>query len=112
MRRVSDASYFLVAEVTSCSDGLCSYQDWNVTAGQTYEYYVAAVNAASGTETSTATTVEVFVPTFTPSSESCKTTAADPEPTVKVKGRLTAGPPACSTPYDCGPLGVTTKVED
>lgn len=65
-RRVSDAQYFMVAEVTSCSDGLCSYRDTNVTAGQTYEYYVAAVDPTSGNETSTANTVEVFVPTFTP----------------------------------------------
>ena len=65
-RRVSDPDYFMVAEVTSCFDGLCSYQDWNVTAGQTYEYYVTAVDPTSGTETSTASTVEVFVPTVTP----------------------------------------------
>ena len=64
-RRVSDPDYFLVAEVTSCSGGLCSYQDVNVTAEETYEYYVAAVDA-SGTETSTPSTVEVFVPTPTP----------------------------------------------
>jgi hypothetical protein len=65
-RRVSDPDYFMVAEVTSCSSGLCAYQDWNVAAEQTYEYYVAAVDATSGTETATASTVEVFVPTPTP----------------------------------------------
>ncbi|MGE0160062.1 MAG: hypothetical protein AB7T31_11685 [Gemmatimonadales bacterium] len=65
-RRVSDPDYFFIAEVTSCSGGLCSYQDWNVTAGNTYEYYVSAVDATSGTETATASTVEVFVPTPTP----------------------------------------------
>jgi hypothetical protein len=65
-RRVTDSDYFLVAEVTSCSEGLCSYQDVNVTAGETYEYYVAAVDPTTGTETSTASTVEVFVPTPTP----------------------------------------------
>ena len=65
-RRVSDPDYFLVAEVTSCSSGLCSYHDSNITAGETYEYYVAAVDGTSGNETSTASTVEVFVPTFTP----------------------------------------------
>ena len=64
-RRVSDPSYFLVAEVTSCSAGFCSYQDSNVTAGNSYEYYVAAVDAGSGTETATSS-VEVFVPTWTP----------------------------------------------
>jgi hypothetical protein len=65
-RRISDASYFMVAEVTSCADSLCSYQDANVSAGQTYEYYVAAVDPTSGTETATASTVEVFVPARTP----------------------------------------------
>jgi hypothetical protein len=65
-RRVTDPDYFLVAEVTSCTDGQCTYRDVNVTAGETYEYYVAAVDPTSGTETSTASTVEVFVPTPTP----------------------------------------------
>jgi len=64
-RRVSDPSYFLVAEVTSCSGGFCSYQDSNVTAGHTYQYYVAAVDAGSGIETATSS-VEVFVPAWTP----------------------------------------------
>lgn len=65
-RRTSDPNYFMVAEVTSCSDGLCAYQDWNVTAGQTYEYYVSAVDPDSGIETATATSVEVFVPMLVP----------------------------------------------
>lgn len=62
-RRTTDASWFFIAEVTSCSDGLCSYEDRNVVASQTYEYYVAAVG--SGGESSTSA-VSVFVPTFTP----------------------------------------------
>jgi hypothetical protein len=65
-RRTTDASYYMIAEVTSCSAGLCSYQDWNVSAGHTYEYYVSAVDPDSGVETSTASSVEVFVPTPTP----------------------------------------------
>ena len=65
-RRTSDPSYFMIAEVTSCSDGLCEYQDWNVSAGQTYEYYVSAVDGDSGTETATASSVEVFVPNPVP----------------------------------------------
>jgi hypothetical protein len=65
-RRTTDASYFMIAEVTSCSDGLCSYQDWNVSAGHTYEYYVSAVDPDSGNETATPSTVEVFVPQPTP----------------------------------------------
>ena len=61
-RRTSDPSYFMIAEVTSCSDGLCAYQDWNVSAGQTYEYYVSAVDPDSGIETATASSVDVVVP--------------------------------------------------
>ena len=65
-RRVSDADFFLIADVTSCADGLCSYVDWNVVSGETYEYYVSAVDAGSGLETETASSVQVFVPTPTP----------------------------------------------
>ncbi len=65
-RRVTDSAYFLIAEVTSCSGGLCSYEDWNVVSLETYEYYVAAVDPGSGIETRTDVTVEVFVPSATP----------------------------------------------
>jgi hypothetical protein len=65
-RRTTDPSFFFIAEVTSCSDGLCAYQDWNVVADETYEYYVAAVGKSSGLETRTANTVQVYVPTQTP----------------------------------------------
>lgn len=65
-RRTSDADYYLIAEVTSCAGGLCAYQDWNVTSGQTYVYYVSAVDPDSGNETASASTVQVFVPTPTP----------------------------------------------
>lgn len=62
-RRVTDSEWFFIAEVTSCIGGFCSYEDLNVVANQTYEYYVAAVG--SGAETAS-TVVSVFVPTFTP----------------------------------------------
>ncbi|MBM4185486.1 MAG: hypothetical protein FJ207_14920 [Gemmatimonadetes bacterium] len=65
-RRTSDANYYMIAEVTSCSGGLCSYEDWNVSPGQTYLYYVSAVDPDSGIETASASTVQVFVPTPTP----------------------------------------------
>jgi hypothetical protein len=64
-RRVTDADYFFIAEVTSCSGGLCAYEDWNVLEGETYEYYVAAVDGA-GIETPTDYSVEVFVPHAVP----------------------------------------------
>ena len=61
-RRVTDADYFLIAEVTSCAAELCSYEDANVLEGQTYEYYVAAVDSDSGIETASDYSVEVSVP--------------------------------------------------
>lgn len=61
-RRVTDADYFLVAEVTSCVDGFCLYIDTNILAGQTYEYFVAAVDPNNGVETASQYTVEVYVP--------------------------------------------------
>jgi len=61
-RRVTDADFFLIAEVSSCAGGACAYEDSNVLAGQTYEYYVSAVDPDSGVETSSDYTVEVEVP--------------------------------------------------
>lgn len=64
-KRISDASYFLVAEVTNCSGGLCSYTDVNIRSDVTYEYYVAAVGP-TGLETASDYAVEVYVPNPTP----------------------------------------------
>jgi hypothetical protein len=61
-KRTSDADFFLVADVTNCSGGFCSYRDINVSPGQTYEYYVAAFNSRTGQEVSSDFAVEVFVP--------------------------------------------------
>ena len=60
-RRTTDNEWFFIAEVTSCSQDFCTYEDINVVAGETYEYQVSAVNEA-GDETNAATTVQVFVP--------------------------------------------------
>jgi len=65
-RRVTDANYFMIAEVTNCSAGLCSYEDRNILPGQTYEYYVAAFDSYSGLETASDYSVEVSVPQATP----------------------------------------------
>ena len=65
-RRITDADFFFIAEVTSCIDGFCTYEDLNVTAGETYEYSVSAFSTASGLETEGDFTVEVFVPSPTP----------------------------------------------
>jgi hypothetical protein len=61
-KRRSDPDFFLIAEVTNCADGLCSYTDINIFAGITYEYYVSAVDPVSGLETPSANSVEVSVP--------------------------------------------------
>lgn len=60
-KRISDADYFLIAEVTNCSGGLCSYTDVNIRSDVTYEYYVAAVGP-TGLETASDYAVEVYVP--------------------------------------------------
>lgn len=65
-KRSSDADFFLIAEVTNCSGGLCSYADRNIVEGVTYVYYVAAVDPVSGVETASDYSVEVAVPSFTP----------------------------------------------
>lgn len=64
-KRKSDADYFLVAEVTSCSDGVCSYADPNITPEVTYVYYVSAVDRY-GNESASDEAIEVFVPEPTP----------------------------------------------
>ena len=61
-KRTSDPDYFLVAEVTSCAEGACGYEDRNVLAGQTYDFYVTSVDPQSGAETASDNTVEVVVP--------------------------------------------------
>ncbi len=60
-RRVSDSQFFLVAEVTSCAEGLCSYSDTNVAPNVTYVYFITAVSR-SGVETASDDRIEVFVP--------------------------------------------------
>lgn len=61
-KRLSDPDHFLIAEVTSCSGGLCSYVDVNIVAGVTYNYFVTAVDPVSGNETASETSVNVSVP--------------------------------------------------
>lgn len=61
-KRVSDPDYFFIAEVTSCTEGLCVYRDINVRAEVTYEYYVSAVSLDTGEETASDYSVEVYVP--------------------------------------------------
>ncbi len=67
-KRLTDADYFLIAEVTNCSGGLCSYTDVNILPDNTYEYYVTAVSFG-GLETGSEWSVEVAVPQPTPPSD-------------------------------------------
>ncbi len=60
-KRTSDPDYFLIAEVTNCSGGLCAYTDTNITPGRSYDYYVAAVDGA-GVESPSAEAIRVQVP--------------------------------------------------
>lgn len=64
-RRDTDAQWFWIAEVTSCSGGLCTYDDINILENQTYEYYVASV-ATDGSAETASSAVVVDVPSFTP----------------------------------------------
>lgn len=61
-RRVTDSDWFFIAEVTSCIDDFCLYEDLNVVEDVSYEYLVSAVNNA-GVETD-GLVVEVYVPEF------------------------------------------------
>jgi len=60
-KRLSDPDYFLIADVTNCSSGLCAYTDSNVAFDVTYVYYVAALGP-TGLETASDIALEVFVP--------------------------------------------------
>lgn len=66
-RRTTDNDWFFIAEVTSCAADFCLYEDLNVVEDVTYEYLVSAVNGA-GVETEAVTSVQVYVPVFTPPS--------------------------------------------
>jgi hypothetical protein len=61
-KRTTDANFFMIAEVTNCRGGLCSYTDVNIAPNVTYDYYVSAVDPVTGVETTSPFTVQVFVP--------------------------------------------------
>lgn len=64
-KRSNDRDYFLIAEVTSCFDGFCSYSDPNIVDNRSYDYYVAAVDDV-GRETATAEALRIEIPAMTP----------------------------------------------
>jgi hypothetical protein len=63
-RRGAAGPYSLIATVTSCAGGICSYVDTNVRSGEIYHYYVAAVEERGGREAESAR-VQVSVPVLT-----------------------------------------------
>ena len=65
-KRVGDASFLLIAEVTSCSAGSCEYTDTNIVSNVSYDYFVSALDPDTGAETDSDRTVRVSVPSFTP----------------------------------------------
>jgi hypothetical protein len=64
-RRAGTGSFFLIATVTSCTVDGCVYRDRNVSAGNTYEYYVATTNESTNEEAPTEFREQVLVPVAT-----------------------------------------------
>jgi len=64
-KRVSDPEYVLIAQVTNCSGGSCSFRDVNIVPGVSYRYYVAAVGSG-GQEAPSAHSIDIQVPQPTP----------------------------------------------
>lgn len=60
-KRASQQSYVLVGTVTACSPIRCRYDDSDVRHGETYDYYVAALNESTGAE-SPSTARRIAVP--------------------------------------------------
>jgi len=63
-RRLGKAGFSSIADVTSCVDGFCEYLDINISENTGYEYFVSAVDPASGFETDSDGVVTVNVPSF------------------------------------------------
>jgi len=64
-RRIGGSGFFLIATVTSCTVNGCVYRDRNVTAGNSYEYYVATTNEDTNEEAPTDFREQVLVPAAT-----------------------------------------------
>jgi len=60
-RRSSGGSYTLIATVTSCSAGICRYDDTNVVGGRSYDYYVATYDQDDAFESATSDAIRVDV---------------------------------------------------
>ena len=65
-KQVGDPSFFLIADVTSCSEESCEYTDTNIISNVSYDYFVSAQDPETGAETDSDLTVRVAVPSFSP----------------------------------------------
>lgn len=54
--------YFLIATVTSCVERVCTYTDTNVEAGESYDYFVVAVDESTDGEIGESDVHDVTVP--------------------------------------------------
>ena len=64
-RRVGDATFLLIAEVTSCASGACEYTDTNIVESVSYEYFVSSVDPDTGAEADSEA-LSVSVPSYAP----------------------------------------------
>lgn len=60
--RGRSGGYRLIATVTSCRGGECTYVDVNVASGQSYDYYIAAYDERSDREVGVSDAIRVVVP--------------------------------------------------
>jgi hypothetical protein len=61
-RESGSGDYFLIATVTSCADRRCLYTDVNVEPGESYDYFVAAVDERTEEEVGASEAWQVTVP--------------------------------------------------
>lgn len=61
--RGGSGAFSPIATVTSCAEGICTYVDTNVRNGESYEYFVAAVDERTGREVESAR-LRITLPTF------------------------------------------------
>lgn len=65
-RRSGSGDYLLIATVTSCRERQCVYTDTNVATGQSYDYFIVAVDERRNVELGESTAVTVQVPSVDP----------------------------------------------
>lgn len=74
-RESGGGDYFLVATVTSCAERQCVYTDINVAPGETYDYFITAVDERSDEEIGESEVRQVMVPNAAQPTEPADVTA-------------------------------------